>query len=142
MARKSGSYIDGYIRKNIRVALAQMNPTSDFIKSLAASDDPGIPYSIIAGNTSVIPAALEQQAPEKSIIERLQQRLFKKVVELPFFGTPNDIAVKVGSITSIPTGRSHPPHIQEVPCDHLSYFLGEPTTVGLEALVAAIKQQK
>jgi hypothetical protein len=40
---------------------------------------------------------------------------------------------------SIPRGRSHPPNIQEVPCDHLSYFLSEPTTVGLEALVAAIK---
>ncbi|MHC5763759.1 esterase/lipase family protein, partial [Nostoc sp.] len=129
----------GTLEQNIRVALAQMNPTSDFIQLLADSDDPGIPYSIIAGNTSIIPAALEEQAPEKSIIERLQQRLFKKVVELPFFGTPNDIAVIVDSIMSIPRGRSHPPNIQEVPCDHLSYFLSEPTTVGLEALVAAIK---
>ncbi|WP_422614615.1 esterase/lipase family protein, partial [Aetokthonos hydrillicola] len=132
----------GALEQNIRVALAQMNPSSDFIKSLAESGDPGIPYSIIAGNTSIIPAALEEQAPEKSIIERLQQRLFKKVVELPFFGTPNDIAVKVDSITSIPTARSHPPYIQEVPCDHMSYFLDEPTDVGLKALIAAIAQQK
>ncbi|MDJ0595672.1 MAG: caspase family protein [Pleurocapsa sp. MO_226.B13] len=128
----------GTLEKNIRVALAQMNPTSDFLNSLAASDDPGIPYSIIAGNTSIIPAALEQQAEKKSILERLQQRLFNKVVELPFFGAPNDIAVKVDSITSIPTGREHPPNIQEVPCDHMSYFLNEPTEVGLKALLAAI----
>ncbi|WP_375514188.1 caspase family protein [uncultured Nostoc sp.] len=132
----------GTLEKNIRVALAQMNPTSEFTKSLAESDDPGIPYSIIAGNTSIIPAALEQEAERASIIERLQQRLFKKVVELPFFGTPNDIAVKVDSITSIPRGRSHPPNIQEVACDHLSYFGVELTTVGLEALVAAITKQK
>lgn len=131
----------GTLEKNIRVSLAQMNPTSDFLNSLAATDDPGIPYSIIAGNTSIIPAALEQQAPEKSIIERLQQRLFKKVVELPFFGEPNDIAVKVDSIKNIPTGRSHPPHIQEVPCDHMSYFLNEPTEVGLQALLAAIAKE-
>ena len=128
----------GTLEKNIGVSLAQMNPASDFLNSLAASDDPGIPYSIIAGNTSIIPAALEQQAEKKSILERLQQRLFKKVVELPFFGEPNDIAVKVDSIKSIPTGRSHPPHIQEVPCDHMSYFLNKPTEVGLQALVAAI----
>lgn len=130
------------LEKNIRVAVAEMNPTSDFIKSLALSDDPGIPYSIIAGNTSIIPAALQEQAPEKSIVERLQQRLFKKVVELPFFGTPNDIAVKVDSITSIPTGRSHPPDIQEVACDHLSYFLSTPTTVGLKALITGVKSPK
>lgn len=132
----------GTLEKNIRVTLAQMNPTSDFLNSLAASDDPSIPYSIIAGNTSIIPAALEQEADKKSIIERLQQPLFNQVVELPFFGEPNDIAVKVDSIKSIPTGRSHPPHIQEVPCDHMSYFLNEPTEVGLQALVAAITRQK
>jgi hypothetical protein len=129
----------GALEQNIRVTLAQMNPSSDLIKLLAESGDPGIPYSIIAGNTSIIPAALEEQAPEKSIIERLQQRLFKKVVGLPFFETPNDIAVKVDSITSIPTGRAHPPHIQEIPCDHLSYFINEPTDVGLKALIATIK---
>ncbi|BAZ08643.1 peptidase C14 caspase catalytic subunit p20 [Calothrix sp. NIES-4071] len=129
----------GTLEKNIRVAMTEMNPNSDFIKSLAASHDPGIPYSIIAGNTSIIPAALEKQADDQSIIQRLQQRLFNKVVEIPFFGIPNDIAVKVDSITSIPTGRAHPPNIQEVACDHLSYFLSEPTTVGLKALAAAVK---
>lgn len=132
----------GTLEQNIRVTLAQMNPTSDFLNSLAASDDPGIPYSIIAGNTSIIPAALEQEVEKKSILERLQQRLFNQVVELPFFGAPNDIAVKVDSITDIPTGRKHSPNIQEVPCDHMSYFLNEPTKVGLKALVAAIAQRQ
>lgn len=133
----------GTLEQNIRVSLAQMNPASEFLNSLAASDDPGIPYSIIAGNTSIIPAALEEQPQKKSsILKRLQQRLFNKVVELPFFGVPNDIAVKVDSIKSVPIGRSHPPYIQEVPCDHMSYFLGEPTEVGLQALIAAITRQK
>ncbi|MHC0068440.1 caspase family protein [Nostoc sp. UIC 10890] len=133
----------GTLEKNIRVSLAQMNPASEFLNSLAASDDPGIPYSIIAGNTSIIAAALEEQPQKKSsILKRLQQRLFNKVVELPFFGVPNDIAVKVDSIKSVPTARSHPPHIQEVPCDHMSYFLSEPTEVGLQALIAAITRQK
>ncbi|MBE8971084.1 caspase family protein [Nostocales cyanobacterium LEGE 12452] len=133
----------GTLEKNIRVSLAQMNPASEFLNSLAASDDPGIPYSIIAGNTSIIAAALEEQPQKKSsILKRLQQRLFNKVVELPFFGVPNDIAVKVDSIKSVPTARSHPPHIQEIPCDHMSYFLNEPIDVGLQALIAAITRQK
>jgi pimeloyl-ACP methyl ester carboxylesterase len=130
----------GTLEQNIRVALAQMNPNSEFLKSLAESNDPGIPYSIIAGNTSIIPAALEEQPQKKSsTLKRLQQGLFNKVVELPFFGTPNDIAVKVDSIKSIPKGRSHPLHIQEIPCDHLTYFINEPTDVGLKALITAIK---
>ena len=137
----------GALEKNIRVALAEMNPASDFLNSLAASDDPGIPYSILAGNTSIItsiiPAALDQQPDKKSsVLERLQQKLFKKVVALPFSGVPNDIAVTVDSIKSIPAGRSLPPNIQEVACDHLSYFISEPNQVGLEALVAVITQQK
>jgi len=129
----------GIVEKNIRVALAELNPNSDFLKSLAASEDPGIPYSIIAGNTSIIPAALEQQLEKKSsILERLQQSLFKKVVYLPFFGISNDIAVTVDSIQNIPKGRSLPPFVQEVACDHLSYFGSELTEVGLAALIAAI----
>ncbi|MDY6896649.1 MAG: hypothetical protein SWZ49_01005 [Cyanobacteriota bacterium] len=140
-AKVIGTLMDTW-EKNIRVSLAQMNPNSDFLNSLAASEDPGIPYSIIAGNTSIVPAALKQQAENKSAIERLQQSLFKKVVEFPFFGEPNDIAVKVDSIKNVPTARLHPPYIQEVPCDHMSYFLSETTTVGLKALIRAIKRQK
>ncbi|MEH1814965.1 MAG: caspase family protein [Nostoc sp.] len=130
------------LETNVRVALAQMNPGSDFLNSLAASDDPGIPYSIIAGNTSIISIATKPEIDRASIIERLQQRLFNRVVELPFFGEPNDIAVKVNSIKRIPTGRSHPPYIQEVPCDHMSYFLSEPIEVGLQTLLVAILRQQ
>ncbi|MBD2214500.1 caspase family protein [Nostoc linckia FACHB-104] len=135
------------LERNIRVALAQMNPASDFLNSLAASDDPGITYSIIAGNTSmitsVVPAALAQQPEKKSsVLERLKKSLFNKVVGLPFDGRPNDIAMTVESIKSISKRRSHPPHIQEVPCDHLSYFLNEPDAVGLKALIAAITNHK
>ncbi len=133
----------GILEKNIRVALAELNPNSDFLKSLAASEDPGIPYSIIAGNTSIIPAALEQQLEKKSsVLERLQQSLFNKVVDFPFFGVQNDIAVTVDSIQNIPKGRSLTPFVQEVACDHLSYFSTELTKVGLDALITAIAQQK
>jgi len=123
----------------VDVTLDQMKPNSDFLKTLAQSDDPGIPYSIIAGNTSIIPAAVQQQGEKSSLLERLMQNLFGKVVALPFFGQPNDIAVTVQSIRNVTDGRSLPPEIQEVACDHLTYF-NHPE--GLKALIAAFAQQK
>ena len=124
----------------VAVALKQMNPTSDFLGSLVASDDPGIPYSIIAGNTSIIiPESQEPEAEKPKLLKRLMQKLFNQVAALPFLGEPNDIAVTVDSITSLPSGRSLPPHIQEVACDHMSYFS---TDVGLKALLAVLTHQK
>lgn len=122
--------------ETIDIALDQMKPNSDFLKSLAASDDPGIPYSIIAGNTSIIGAALEEQE-KSSLLQRLMQKLFGQVVALPFFGQPNDIAATVYSIKSVPEGRTIPLKVQEVACDHLTYFSSE---AGLKALLAALNE--
>jgi hypothetical protein len=49
-------------------------------------------------------------------------------------GQPNDIAVLVQSIKSVPEGRMPQPVIQEVACDHLVYF-GDPA--GLKGLSEA-----
>lgn len=122
--------------ETLDVTLDQMSPNSDFLKSLATSPDPGIPYTIIAGNTSLIPAATQpksaNQAPQ---IERLMKKLFDRVVDLPFFEQPNDIAVAVHSIKNIPTGRSPAPITLEAACDHCVYFT---STEGLQKLAEAI----
>ncbi|NEO13600.1 MULTISPECIES: caspase family protein [unclassified Moorena] len=115
----------------IDVSLDQMQPGSKFLKSLAASPDPGVPYTIIAGNTSIIPAAVVSGQ-----LERLMQKL-RKVVELPFFGQPNDIAVTVQSIKSVSGGRLPQPQTHEVACDHLTYFSDQ---AGLSALGVALTQ--
>jgi pimeloyl-ACP methyl ester carboxylesterase len=121
--------------ETIDIALDQMQPNSEFLRSLRESEDPKIPYTILAGNTSIIPAALHPQGQEPPVLERLLKKLFNTVVDLPFFGQPNDIAVTVHSIKSVPHGRSPEPQIQEVACDHLIYFI-HPT--GLEALATAL----
>jgi hypothetical protein len=41
----------------IDVTLDQMNPKSDFMGQLAESPDPGVCYTIIAGNTSLVARA-------------------------------------------------------------------------------------
>ena len=114
----------------IDINLDEMKPGSKFLTSLQDTPDPGIPYTIIAGNTSLI------QPPDAETASRIQQ-LFQKVVrgvvEFPFFGQPNDIAVSVSSIKNVP----HQPQVQEVACNHLVYF-SHP--VGLEGLSWAIEQ--
>ncbi|MEQ8974866.1 MAG: caspase family protein [Coleofasciculus sp. C1-SOL-03] len=122
----------------VEVALDQMQPNSQFLQALAASNDPGVPYSIIAGNTSISPAALQEDGEKATLLKRLIKKLFDKAVALPFLGEPNDITVTVQSIKSLPDGWSVSPFIQEVACDHLTYF-NHPE--GLKAVLTALAQE-
>ena len=113
-------------------ALDQLTPGSDFLKNLAASPKPNVPYSIIAGNTSLMAAALEADARGSTLFSRLWAQLKPKpwvhALTAPlFFGQPNDIAVTVESVCSAPMGDQ----AIVVACDHLTYFN---TTAGLEEL--------
>ncbi|MBE9001368.1 MULTISPECIES: caspase family protein [unclassified Nostoc] len=109
--------------KTINVALDEMRPGSQFLQSLAASPDPGVPYTIIAGNTSIVPTAIKPEAHQHSSpLERLMQKLFYQTVSLPFFGQPNDLAATVYSIKSVSQERQPPPQVSEVSCDHFTYF--------------------
>jgi hypothetical protein len=128
--------------EKLDVALDQMKPGSDFLTKLAVSADPGIPYTIIAGNTSIIPAAL---APEPGKDTRLIDRLWARIkpknllhtVTAPlFFAQPNDIAVTVESIKSVPGGRPKVTPPVEVACDHITYFT---TVAGLSELTDSLK---
>ncbi len=121
--------------ETVDVTLDQMAPGSDFYQTLTASADPGIPYTVIAGNTSILPAALEAPEGQESRMARLMNRLLHETTALAFFGEPNDIAASVQSIESIPPGRSPQPEIREVACDHITYFN---TAAGLSALAEAL----
>lgn len=117
--------------ESVDVTLDQMKPGSDFLKTLQASPDPGIPYTILAGNTSIIPAALLDQNQDSSLLQRLMQKLFNKAAGWPFLSEFNDIAVAVTSIGDVPSNRVPSPKLQEVACDHLTYFS---TQAGLDVL--------
>jgi len=108
------------------------------LEQLAASPDPKVPYSIIAGNTSIIPAALKAEANQtSSLLQRLMQTLFDKALAMALFEQPNDIAVTVQSIKSVGSDRNPQPQSQEIGCDHLVYFT---EGVGLTALSQAVIQ--
>jgi len=92
--------------ENPTVALHEMLPTSKVIAELRQSADPGIPYVMLAGNTSVIPAAVAPDPQKGSLLGRLLGRLtspdlLHKVANPLFLDQANDIAVSVASMENI-----------------------------------------
>ena len=129
--------------ENPTVALNEMLPTSKVLEALKQSPDPGIPYVMLAGNTSIIPAAAESSNGGKaSLLARLLTRLtspelFHKVANPFFLDQENDVAVSVASMENIPSGRKQPFDVRPVACDHLSYFR-DPE--GLKALATILTE--
>lgn len=126
------SLLLGWLEKN-DVSLDQIKPGSDFLQNLNTSEDPHLPYCLIAGNTSLASEALAGEA--KSRFARLAKRLGYGAATLAFFGQPNDIAVSVYSASAVPRGREPQPQRIEIPCDHVQFFNCE---TGLQALASAL----
>src|SRR5262249_1131460 len=127
--------------ENPTVALNEMVPNSSALSELYQSADPGLPYVMLAGNTSLIPAALAApDAANGSAFARLLSRLASPEllhnVANPFFlNQENDGAVSIASMKNIAAGRKLPFDIRPVACDHLSYFR-DPE--GLKVLAAVL----
>ncbi|KAF3889829.1 MULTISPECIES: caspase family protein [Nostocales] len=124
--------------ENNDLSLEQMHPESEFFKAIALSEDPHVPYTIIAGDRSLISGISEEKSGQ---LHRLMQKLFGKAVDkaidLAFFQQPNDLAVSLASITSVTSDRTPPPRILEpyTACDHVTYFT---VPSGLAALSEAL----
>lgn len=129
--------------ETIDVSLDQMKPGSDFLKNLSTSPDPGVPYTVIAGQTSIIPAATA--GVENSLLAKLWRKIKPRnwmydVASLAFFHSPNDVAASVDSIYAVPANRNPAPgFLPPVPCDHMTYFN---TSAGLEALLEVLVQKE
>lgn len=125
-------YLVSVVEK-IDVALDQMQPGSTFLQNLYQSRDPGIPYTVIAGNTSLIsPLNTERKTVIENLIARLKSLNLLHLATSPlFFGKDNDIAVSVENILHLPQGRVPLAKTREVPCEHLTYFS---TEAGLKTL--------
>ncbi|MGH8907774.1 MAG: caspase family protein [Egibacteraceae bacterium] len=113
------------------VTLEQMEPGSDLLTTLAGSPNPGIPYTLICGNTSLRHAATQPRPEDNlSLYQRLMRLVLQPVntaanalLDLPFGGAPNDIAVSVDSMRSVgPTVGASVAEVKETACDHMTYF--------------------
>lgn len=137
------SFLLGFIEAN-DYSLEQMQPKSPFLKAIAENPDPHVFYTIIAGDRSIIPAAMQVESSQTSVLQRLTQNLFgkavDKVVDLAFFKQPNDIAASLTSIKNVSDNRIPPTRIlvPDTTCDHLTYFT---TKAGLEALAIALSSK-
>jgi pimeloyl-ACP methyl ester carboxylesterase len=109
-------------------SLEQMKPNSDLLRELGKASGSSVAYTIIAGDRSLVPEAVESQ-----VLERLADRLFAGTLDMAFFGQPNDLAATVASMKAV---EKEGVSVDNVACDHFSYFNSE---TGLTALAKALK---
>jgi hypothetical protein len=112
------------------------------MKAIAENPDPHVFYTIIVGDRSIVPAAMQVESELQSgSLQQLMQKLFDKavdkVVDSAFFSQPNDIVVSLTSIKNVSSNRIPPPKIlvPDTACDHLTYFTSK---AGLAALALAL----
>ncbi len=108
--------------------LNEMVRGSKVLEALSGAGDPGIPYVMLAGVTSLIPSATQEAGPGAGsrlgrLLSRLTSPNFLHDVADPFFmGQDNDIAVSLESMRNVPKGRKLAYDVRPVACDHVSYF--------------------
>jgi len=111
--------------KALFVTLAQMKDGSEFFLELETAGDPGVKYTILAGDIT------EYEVPEKGFLGRLIEKIETGIGKLAYGREPNDIAVSVESIKKVDDKRSPGPEKIDLVCHHLNYFVSE---AGLNAL--------
>jgi hypothetical protein len=115
--------------KKLTLCLEQMDPDSEFLQSLNNSDDPGIPYTIIAGDID------SYHEPTDKLFSKLLEKAGKSAAfDQLFADKPNDIAVGVESIRTIGTNRAIGPVFRKVSCHHLNYFSSEAGQAALKSV--------
>ncbi len=121
--------------KGLFITLQQMHTkNSDFLKQLNDGTDPNIPYTIVMGNTSLADD-IEEEA-QKSLLAKLSTRFTDMTYDALtkfLFEIANDIAVSKPSATELNGSEawSCTVTVEEVDCDHLSYFTSNEGTTGL-----------
>lgn len=115
--------------KRVTPTLEQMDPDSDFIRTLNASPDPGIPYTILAGDVDAY------QEPSDAFFARMLDKAGKgPLFDALFAHQRNDIAVAVPSILGVGPGRAVAPVVRNVACHHLNYFVSAPGQAALRSV--------
>jgi pimeloyl-ACP methyl ester carboxylesterase len=106
--------------KKITPTLEQMNPSSEFITTLNSSGDPGIRYTMLAGDVD------EYREPSDQFFPKLLAKAGKGLIFDALFGPQaHDIAAGVESVFGVSGSRNPMPKRGNVACHHLNYFISE-----------------
>jgi Caspase domain len=106
--------------KHLTVALEQLHPASDLVRDLSLSDDPGIPYTLLAGDMRTC-----QEAGD-TLAARLLARAGRSVAFDAVFGNDgHDVSASVASMLGVDGRRRTPAVRHTVACHHLSYFASQ-----------------
>jgi hypothetical protein len=106
------------LSKEVTLTLTQMNPGGPFIAALNAAPDPGVPYTVVAGDIDAY-----EIAPTERFVPELMAKAGKSVLVEALFGMKtNDIAVGVESILGPGANRPTAPASFSAACHHLNYF--------------------
>jgi hypothetical protein len=126
--------------KGLFTTLQQMHAEkSDFLQQLNDGTDPHIPYTIVMGNTNIVDH--QDEDTQKRFLEKLSGRFMDMTYDALtkfLFEVANDIAVSKPSATELKGADqwSCDVTVEEVECDHLSYFV---TPEGMQALAKILK---
>ncbi len=103
--------------------LDQIKPGAPFYTALNdPAVDPHVPYTLIAGDVTLIKSEAQMTAQKQLHKLALAYRL----TTLAFGNKPNDMVISVDSIRAVPANRTPPPILPPaVPCDHIHYFAHE-----------------
>jgi hypothetical protein len=120
-----------HLLERVDVTLDQIEPGSQFLQLLNASEGDAVPYTAIVGNAGLIASATEidsnvGRSRITQLMERLElEDLVRRGIGLAFFGQPNDLFVTVASGGTLPNARTEQLAVREVACDHVTYFSSE-----------------
>ncbi len=114
------------------LAFEQMRPNSDFLRELGNYFGSSVLYTIIAGDRSLVPGAVEP-----TVLESLMERLLGETVDGSFFRQPNDLTATAASAKAIePVEGAYLTVLDNIACDHLTYFT---TEAGLQAVAKGLQ---
>lgn len=113
--------------KKLTTTLAEMHEGSTFIRDLNESDDPKIPYYIIAGD-------VRQYDPvEGSDFSKLKEKMFKKFGTFVNGGEANDMVVELASMKR--AGKNSQVELVQVACHYWNYFYEEASLKAIQGLL-------
>jgi len=113
--------------QKLTTTLAEMHENSTFIRDLNDSDDPGVPYAIVAGDVR------KYEPTDGSNFSKFREKLSTKLGNFVNGGDANDMIVDYASMKQ--AGKNSQVEITKVVCHHLNYFQEEASLEAIKDLL-------